>query len=255
MSLPLRYLNYHAVPAEPSPFLYSLPATEFEAHLGLLTAPPAGSRARLGVTFDDGLRTQYEQAFPALEKHGVRAIFFVTAGFTGTEARYMSWPQLRELAAAGHEVQAHGWMHRFLTHCTAKQLDDELRRPKETLEDHLGQPVDAFSFPGGRWDDRTLEACGRVGYRRAFTSELWPPDREQGGIRIFGRYTVQSDTSVGDLAHVMRSGGEPSRRQKALLAAKKGFRRVLGDERYHRLWCLLARGDPGAEQNAGGSGR
>jgi len=255
MSQPRLYLNYHEVRAEPSPFLYALPVAEFEAHLLALSAPPAGSRTTLGVTFDDGHRTQYEQGFPVLEKHGVHAIFFITVGFTGTEADYMTWPQLRELAAAGHEVQAHGWVHRFLTHATDAALDEELRRPKETLEDRLGQSVDALSFPGGRWDERVLEACRRAGYRRVFTSEPWPPVREQAGLRVFGRYSVQSGTSVDDLARLMRTGGRPSAAQKVLHATKKGLRRTLGDERYHRLWCLLAHRDPGAERNAGGSGR
>ncbi len=252
MSLPVLYLNYHEVRAEPSPYLYSLPVGEFDAHVQALLAPPAGSKARLGVTFDDGHRTQFEQALPVLARHGVPAIFFVTAGFTETGPDYMTWNQLREVAAAGHEVQAHGWVHRFMTHCSDAELDEELRRPKEAIEDHLGQPVDALSFPGGRYDTRVLEACRRAGYRRVFTSVPWPPAWEEHGLQVFGRYGIQSRHSVATLAHLMHTGGRPSAAQRLAYSAKMMLRRAIGDERYHRLWCLLSHGEPGAEQNTGG---
>lgn len=251
MSLPTLYLNYHEIRAEPWNYLYSLQAEDFDAHLDALAAPPPESRVRLAITFDDGHHTQYENAFPALERHNLKAIFFVTAGFTGTQADYMSPAQLRQLAEAGHDVQAHGWQHRFLTHCTDAELDEELRRPKQTLEDHLGRAVDALSFPGGRWDARVLAACCRAGYHRAYTSEPWPPEWKQGGLHLFGRFGVQRGLSPDALFHLMRTGGKPSTPARLAHAAKLGLRRLIGDQRYHKLWCLLAHGDPGAEQNTG----
>jgi peptidoglycan/xylan/chitin deacetylase (PgdA/CDA1 family) len=255
MSLPVLYLNYHEVRAEASPHMYCLRAEEFDAHVRALGAPPPGSRAGLGVTFDDGHCTQFEQAFPVLTRHGIPAIFFVTAGFTETRPDYMSWAQLRELAAAGHQVQAHGWMHRFMTHCTDAELDEELCRPKETIESHLGQPVDALSFPGGRYDARVLEACRRVGYRRVFTSATWPLAWEEHGLQVFGRYGIQRRHTVATLARLMRTGGRPSVLQRLGYSAKMKLREAIGDERYHRMWCLLSHRDPGAEQNTPGSGR
>jgi peptidoglycan/xylan/chitin deacetylase (PgdA/CDA1 family) len=255
MSLPVLYLNYHEVRAEPANYRYSLPVEEFEAHVRTLQAPPPGGVVRFGITFDDGHRTQFEQAFPVLARHGVPAIFFVTPGFTGREPDYMSWNQLRELAAAGHQVQAHGWVHRFLTHCSDKELDEELRRPKETLEAHLGQAVDAFSFSGGRYDERVLDACRRAGYRRVFTSDPWPLARQERGLHVFGRYVIQRHHTAASLARLAQTGGRPSVLQQLAYSAKLKLRHTIGDEHYHRLWCLLSHGDPGAEQNTGGSGR
>jgi peptidoglycan/xylan/chitin deacetylase (PgdA/CDA1 family) len=252
MTAPMLYLNYHEIRAEPSSYRYSLPAEDFDAHLRALSAPSPGDRASLGVTFDDGHQTQFKCAFPALTQHGVNAIFFVTAGFTGSEPDYMSWQQLRELAAAGHEIQAHGWLHRFFTHCSDAELEEELRRPKETIEDRVGRTVDALSFPGGRFDTRVLEACRGAGYRRVFTSEPWPPCWEQNGLKLFGRFGIESRTPAADLRRLMRTGGRPSTVERLKYKAKMSLRRALGDERYHRLWLLVAHGDAGSEQNAGG---
>src|SRR5215467_7227611 len=123
MSLPELYLNYHEIRTEKSAYLYSLPAEIFDAHVRTLCKPAPDVQATLRVTFDDGHRTQYDAGFPVLSRHRAPAIFFVTAGFTETTPDYMTWGQLRELAAAGHEIQAHGWVHRFLTHCTDSELE------------------------------------------------------------------------------------------------------------------------------------
>jgi len=245
MGLPVLYLNYHEIRVEKSPYLYSLPADEFDAHLRLVRAAAVDARAALRITFDDGHRTQYETAFPVLTRHKTSAIFFVTAGFTGVSANHMTWSQLRELADAGHEIQAHGWVHRVLPTCTDAELDEELRRPKETIEDRLGRAVDALSIPGGRFDARVLEACRNAGYLRAFTSELWPPAWEQNGLEMFSRRGILRRTSASTLSGWMRSGGRPTVGARVLRQMKAGVRRTLGDERYHRLWCLLANGNPG----------
>lgn len=250
MSSPVLYLNYHEVRAEPSDYLYSLPSAEFAAHMRAVAAPPPDARIRLGVTFDDGHITHFEQAYPILGRAGVKAVFFVTAGFTETEPSYMSWGHLRELAAAGHEIAAHGWLHRFFTHCSGAELDEELRRPKETIEDRVGRPVDALSFPGGRFDDRVLEACGRAGYRRIFTSDPWPPVWTHGGLTLHGRFGVNLGMTAQTLERLMRAGGRPSSPARLKYGLKRTLRAAIGDERYHRLWCLLAKGDPGAERNA-----
>jgi peptidoglycan/xylan/chitin deacetylase (PgdA/CDA1 family) len=251
MSLPGLFLNYHEVRAEHSAYLYSLPVAEFDAHVRLVAAPPPDARSGLGITFDDGHVTQFEQAFPVLERHGVKAIFFVTAGFTECEPDHMTWTQIRELVSAGHEVHAHGWMHRFFTHCSEAELAEELNLSKKALEDRLGCEVDALSLPGGRFNARVLQACRAAGYRRIFTSEPWPPERRENGLTLFGRFGIQSGTSAATLARLMRTSGRPSVRERLSRRAKLGLRHAIGDAAYHRLWCLLAHGNPGAEENAG----
>jgi len=68
------------------------------------------------------LRDQYDVAVPLLNKYGIHATFFVIPGRTpetNEEAAKkkpgewggISWPQLRELAANGHEIANHTWMH------------------------------------------------------------------------------------------------------------------------------------------------
>ena len=132
-------LCYHSI--HPSKRFSSASPELFDRHLAWLgehadvvsladvrSVLPNG-RPRVAITFDDGYDDNYEHAFPILERHAMKATFFVTAGllerdeavverFATTLRRCpradvepMSWGQARELHTAGHEIGAHTWSH------------------------------------------------------------------------------------------------------------------------------------------------
>jgi peptidoglycan/xylan/chitin deacetylase (PgdA/CDA1 family) len=93
---------YHGViSAEADPLGYCVHVGEFDQQIANLSRyfrpvslaeviAAAKSRARLPdravlVTFDDGYRNNLLQAAPILRKHGVPAVFHVTAGYIGTD--------------------------------------------------------------------------------------------------------------------------------------------------------------------------
>ncbi len=239
-------LTYHEIGGGP-PYVYQVAESAFESHLRVVAGPEARHGTRLRVTFDDGHASQFEHALPLLERFDVKAIFFVTAGWIGNHPEYMTWSQLRELVARGHRVQAHGWSHRFLTTCWGAELELELRRPRQELEDRLGAAVDALAFPGGRWNRRILQACRQAGYREAYTSDPWPPERLEGGLRLVGRIAATRRMRESDLRRLVERGGRPSLAGRVGHGASRLLQRALGDEVYHRLWLLLRRRAPGAE--------
>ena len=61
------------------------------------------------ITFDDGLLANYQGADAVLERYGLRATMFViTANADAAEPGYLSWPQLRAMAASGRwDLQEH----------------------------------------------------------------------------------------------------------------------------------------------------
>lgn len=193
-------LMYHEVrPEDGSDYLYSLTPDRFAAHLRWITDRAEGADPKIEIGFDDGAESVHRHAAPLLARHGLTATMFITVGWTGVRAGYMDWAQLKDLAAAGHSLQSHGWSHAFLSECAPDQLREELTRPKSELEDQLGRPVTEISMPGGRWNEMVIAACAAAGYRRVYTSEAGAPPRVISGIEVAGRWAVHRDTGIFDL--------------------------------------------------------
>jgi peptidoglycan/xylan/chitin deacetylase (PgdA/CDA1 family) len=234
-------LNYHEIQPQDSAYLYSLSRQRLAAHLQVLAQAPAG---RALATFDDGHRTQYENGLPVLEESGVRAVFFVTAGWTGVRATHMDWAQLRELVRLGHRVQAHGWSHRWFTVCSPAELEDELVRPKRTLEDRLGIEVESLSLPGGRYNRPALAAAAAAGYRNVFTSDPWINRKAESGVVLHGRTVVTRNLDGVSLRGMLEHNHHLGWRPWVKHHGKRALRQLFGESVYHRLWWILARHSP-----------
>lgn len=229
-------LAYHEVMAE-SDYAYCVRSGQFSEHLRMLkSCAEAGFPTQ--VTFDDGERSEFEIAGPLLAEHGIKATYFVTPGLIGTAHKFLGWEELKELQAAGHSVQSHGWSHKFLTVCDEGELNYELRMSRHALEDRLGTAVEEISIPGGRWDARVLRACAEAGYRSVYVSEPWLA-ADRFSVSVLGRFMVRNNTSLEQLERIVRRDPVTLRKMKMRSQIRKGIVNLVGDDRYHRLWCRL----------------
>ncbi|WP_434782184.1 polysaccharide deacetylase family protein [Ferrovum myxofaciens] len=113
------------------------------------------------ITFDDGFIDNFEIVLPILQRHSLRATFFICSGFVGGKhdlsARFrhyqglrpMSWSQIRELSSEGMEIGAHTHSHPLLANLTIKMQQEEMLRSKNKIEDQLGRAVHSFAIPFG----------------------------------------------------------------------------------------------------------
>lgn len=232
-------LAYHEVLPE-SNYAYCVPCDHFAEHMSLLgfLAQSTGSEGHAQVTFDDGEQSQSRNALPLLRKHGISAIYFVNPGLAGTEPKFLTWEQLKELQAAGHSIQSHGWSHKFLISCSDVELDQELVRSRETLQDKLGAAVEEISVPGGRWDRRVIEACARAGYKRVYVSDPWIAT-EISGVKVIGRFMVRRTTTLAELKKMVQRDRGALWALKMRAQLKRQIVNLVGDGLYHRLWCKL----------------
>ncbi len=239
---------YHELRPARSRYSYVTPCEEFEAHCALFRAlQQAGSMdvLRPEITFDDGNASDLTYAAPSLDRHGLKATFFVTAGWTGQRLGFMDWSQLRELHAAGHQIGAHGMHHKLLTGCIDVELQQELLGAKQHLEDGLGVQVELMSLPGGRANSRVLRACEHAGFRQVFTSAPKAEDMERAP-RTVGRLNLLAGTTVEWLDQVLHpETGVLSRLQRAQ-QVKTAAKLLLGDRLYARLWAVANRQEPDA---------
>ncbi len=141
-------LIYHHV-SEGTPASTSVTPKVFEEHLNYLEQngfrvmdlPWVVNRLKSGeavpdsvvvITFDDGYRSVYEEAFPLLKKRQWPFTVFVCPEVIDhQEGPVLSWGQLREMQAAGAVVASHGLNHSFMNRT----------RPQESIE-HLGKRLE-----------------------------------------------------------------------------------------------------------------
>jgi peptidoglycan/xylan/chitin deacetylase (PgdA/CDA1 family) len=240
-------LTYHEIVDQRTSYLYSVTRGQFESHLRLIRELSAeGTRPkelRPRVTFDDGHISNYELALPLLESQGIDATFFVTTDWVRGRRGFMNWSQLREISSLGHEVHSHGASHELLTHCSSAQLCDELQRSKQDIEDALGVAVTAISVPGGRCDDRVLEACSRSGYRQVYVSEPTFRTRVVNHIEMSGRLMIRRTMTECTLRPYLLENASTLLMLHAKGTLKNLCRSLLGDENYAKVWRVIAAKD------------
>lgn len=198
--------------------------------------------ARMAVllTFDDGHRSFYEYAFPALSRRGLEAIFFVTTDLIHSREDFCSWTQLKEMTKRGMWIQSHGKTHRFLADLSPEESQLELSESKSQIEDQLGEKVLMLSFPGGRYKDRDIDIGKSLGYRYFFTSRVgansWPELRS--GFRI-KRFPLKKTVSYNSLQAIFTYGSNALKIWQIRHTVKELGKTVLGNRIYHSLYRKL----------------
>lgn len=85
-------------------------------------------------------------------------------------ARLMTFDELAELAADGHEIGSHSMTHCMMPECDDRALTYEISESRRVLQARLAQPIESFCYPNGNSDARTANAVAKAGYRQAVTT-------------------------------------------------------------------------------------
>lgn len=105
------------------------------------------------ITFDDGYRDFYTDAFPSLRRYAFKAtVFLATSRIQDTPMRvegvdYLTWREVRELHAAGIDFGSHTVTHPDLHSLGHEEIDYELGFSRATIEDQIGASVTSFAYP------------------------------------------------------------------------------------------------------------
>lgn len=146
------------------------------------------------LTFDDGYRDFYTDAYPILKKYHVKATAYVVPGFLD-RPNYMFRTQLDEIAKdAFIEIAAHTVDHVGLAKQSLKTITDEIFRSKIMLENETHKPVVDFAYPYGAFDDQAIQVVKDAGFRSA-TSTL--PGIEQGQINRYFMFRLRPGYRTG----------------------------------------------------------
>ncbi len=143
----------------------------------------------LCISSDDGFRNNLDGG-RVLRDHGISACFFVNPGLIGLRdeatirticagrlhfppVAFLTWDEVAELRAMGHEVGSHSWEHFNLAQRDPVAMRDDVARSHETLVARLGA-CPHFAYPYGRFGDLTdagFRAVFKAGHRSCASAE------------------------------------------------------------------------------------
>jgi peptidoglycan/xylan/chitin deacetylase (PgdA/CDA1 family) len=152
------------------------------------------------LTFDDGWASHWDAA-AALERYGMRGVFFITLD---EQPRMPDW-QIADLAARGHEIGGHTNLHPDLTQVGDDRLWNEVAGHRQRLQAISGSSVDFFAYPYGSYDSRVIASVEAAGYRGAVAAwggSGWIHDLRWNQPRI----EVVGTISLGEFAGLMKRG-------------------------------------------------
>jgi len=179
---PVPILEYHVIgdppPGAPVPGLYTSVA-DFRAQMAWLashgyhavtldrvyrqwTGRGTLPSKPVALTFDDGYPQDYTTVLPILRSHR-------WVGNLNLQVGNLVPKHVRELIAAGWEVDAHTFTHPDLTRVSASQLRTEVAGSRRWIQRVFAVPVLFFCYPAGRYDDAVVAEVRRAGFVGAET--------------------------------------------------------------------------------------
>ncbi len=182
-------LQYHHV-STATPRVTSVSHDEFRAHLEYLrtngftvlrledivqTLRSGGTLPdkAAAITFDDGYRNNYDTAFPLLREYGWPFTLFVSAGLVDSNPQlYLTWEQLREMAANGATIANHGIEHPYLLArrpdedeaAWLQRIEHEILDAEAMIERNTGQSHKLFAYPYGEYDRAIQTLVQHLGF-------------------------------------------------------------------------------------------
>ncbi|MCK5825955.1 MAG: polysaccharide deacetylase family protein [Desulfuromusa sp.] len=127
---------------------------------------------------DDAFRSLYDVGMPIFRQYGIPMTLFVNTAAVGTNG-YLSWQELRELAAEGVEIGNHTDTHAYLVELKSSEttsqwkqrVREDILRAQKLFEKNLGSKPTLFAYPYGEYSSNIVEIIKELGFTAAFAQQ------------------------------------------------------------------------------------
>ena len=118
-------------------------------------------KAIISISFDDVPLSAFENGLPILDRHSVKATFYIATGLSAEDAsghrendgknRFLTSAEIEQLDRSGHHIACHTYSHYVLEQGTAEQMEQDAVKNIQALSNMIGgKPIEHFSYPFGQ---------------------------------------------------------------------------------------------------------
>ncbi len=158
------------------------------------------------LTFDDGYRDAYENAFPLLRKYHMTGTFFVISDFSSSgNPAYMDWAMIQEMSSAGMSIESHTRSHPDLRNRPNDFLVYQILGPIEAISAYTGRRPHFFCYPSGRYDDAAIRVLASADTWAAVTTQYGTAHTLVGAM-TWTRVRIHGSTTLPEFTYLVKSG-------------------------------------------------
>ncbi|GAB6010969.1 polysaccharide deacetylase family protein [Viscerimonas tarda] len=107
----------------------------------------------ISYTFDDGLKEHYTLVAPQFKELGFKGTFWINGSKINPnesdikDTTRMTWRNLKEMAALGHEISNHGWAHKNFGRFSLDEIKEDIYKNDSAIFANTGIMPRTFCYP------------------------------------------------------------------------------------------------------------
>ncbi|MBZ9687147.1 polysaccharide deacetylase family protein [Clostridium estertheticum] len=149
------------------------------------------------ITFDDGYKDNYTNAYPILKELGLKATVFVITGAIDTEKDFLTSDEIKFLDSNNIRIESHTVAHEHLDKISYSDNIKTMTSSKAKLEKILNRKINYLAYPYGGYTEDTIKAAKESGYKLAFSTDMsWI--NKNNNIYSLGRIFVNANFSFNE---------------------------------------------------------
>jgi peptidoglycan/xylan/chitin deacetylase (PgdA/CDA1 family) len=153
----------------------------------------------IGLTVDDGNKSDIEILLPELLKRELTCTFFICSARLKLRS-FINESDIKYIHGAGMKIGSHGKHHQNWRGLDALTLSEEIMDSRKVLESITGETIDTIACPFGSYDKTSLKFIKSVGFKKVYTSD---PGHCRSTDWLSRRNTIKRNMTIDNVQRII----------------------------------------------------